>query len=403
MKPNTLKFKQLPLLLALVILVINQNVFAQTSSKLTIVNQDYELAKLESKKQHKMLLIDFYTTWCVPCRYLDEAIFKDAVISEEVAKNFVVLKYDAEKDKDHRLTLKYHIQMYPSTVILNENQFVVDRLYGTCGSEKELVKNYMAFLSKSIASNASNYYVKGISNSNNVNYPKFYEEYVYRTNTKNVSENLKNYWQANPDHFEEATFTLLCYFDGGSDEMINFFFQNKKKYEDLFGELDVKWLRSLIISKKVYAAFDAKDRKLFNEAKAIAKANMLAKDTTSYFLALDQQMLMKEERWADAIKILAQRMKQSDYDTESTNSFCWSVYEKCNDQQVLIKCASLMKNLTQRSPDFNKLDTYARLLHKIGNKKLAITTIQKAISVGKSKKEDTRSAEEWLKKIVSHE
>lgn len=371
--------------------------YAQTSAKLTVINQDYEQAKLESKKQHKLLLIDFYTTWCIPCKYLDEAVFKDANLSEELAKNFVVLKYDAEKDRNHHLSLKYHIRMYPSTVVLNENQLVVNRMYGTGGSDKDMTKNYMAFVNTSIENHAQKNYIKGVSNNNLMNYPKFYEEYVYHINKKDVDQNFNQYWQTNPDHFDEITFTMLCYFDGGSDEMANFFSQNKKKYEDLYGELDVRWVNSMILSKKVYAAFDAKDRKLFNEAKNMAKLQMSSNDTVSYFLAIEQQMLTKEQRWADAANVVEQRMRLKNYDPESTNDFCWSIHQECNDQQVLQKCSSWMKKLTDRSPNYNTLDTYARLLYKTGNKKLAFATIQKAINLGKANKEDTSSSEDWLK------
>ncbi|MEH3115298.1 thioredoxin family protein [Pedobacter terrae] len=374
--------------------------YAQTSAKLTIIDQDYEQAKLESKKQHKLLLIDFFTTWCVPCKYLDEAVFKNANLSEELAKNFVVLKYDAEKDKNHQLSLKYHIRMYPSAVVLNENKLVVNRMYGTGGSDKDMTKNYMAFINTSIENHSRKNYIKGVSGDNFLNYPKFYEEYVYHINKKDVDQKFTRYWQNNPDHFDEVTFSMLCYFDGGSDEMANFFSQNKKKYEDLYGELDVRWVNSMILSKKVYAALDAKDRKLFNEAKDMARLQISAKDTVSYFLAIEQQMLKKEQRWADAANVVEQRMQLENYDPESTNDFCWSIYQECNDQHVLLKCSSWMKKLAKRSPSYNTLDTYARLLYKTGNKKLAIATIQKAIKLGKANKEDTRSSEDWLKKNI---
>lgn len=397
MKTNTLTLKPLIAALCTVALfMLTKTLNAQTSENLTIIHQDFEQAKLESKKQHKLLLIDFYTTWCVPCRYLDEAVFKNPKLSEELAKNFVVLKYDAEKDKEHHLSLKYHIRMYPSTVILNENQLVVNRMYGTGGSDQDMAKNYMSFVNSSIENHAQRKYVRGISSNNNLPYPKFYEEYAYRINTKDIDQNLKQYWQNNPDHFEEVTFAMLCYFDGGTDEMADFFFKNKNKYEDLYGELDARWVSSMILSKKVYAAFDTKDRKLFNEAKNMARLQVPASDTTSYFLAIEQQMLMKEERWKDATGIVEKRMQLANYDPESTNNFCWSVYQNCDDQKVLLKCSEWMKKLTDKSPAFNSLDTYARLLHKTGNKKLAFATMQKAIRLGKAKKEDTASAEKWL-------
>ncbi len=183
------------------------------SQNLTVIEQDYEVAKAESKKQNKMLLIDFYTTWCGPCKQIDREIFNDKAISSEMAKSFVVLRYDAEKDTAHRLSLKHHVGFYPSTIVLNPDQFVIHKLLGVGGAEKDLVKNYQQFLRETIEKHSQNAFIKGVSNSNNLVYPKFYEDYVFRTNTKLDETELKKYWDATNDRFSEVSFVILSYFE----------------------------------------------------------------------------------------------------------------------------------------------------------------------------------------------
>lgn len=102
-----------------------------------MIEQDYEVANAESKKHNKMLLIDFYTTGCGPCKQIDREIFNDKAINSVNAKSFVVLRYDAEKNTAHRLRLKHYVASYPTTIVLNQDHFLLQKLYGLGGADKE--------------------------------------------------------------------------------------------------------------------------------------------------------------------------------------------------------------------------------------------------------------------------
>ena len=175
MKNSNFKF-----LIAIGFVFISNISFCQ---KLTIIDQDYELAKLESKKQNKLIIIDFYTSWCAPCKVLDKLVFQDTTVANEIAEQFIVLKYNAEKDSIHKLSLKHHVAMYPTTIILNQNQYVINKLFGTGGPDKDIVANYKKLTKEAIELNNENKYIIGVSTSTNLIYPKFYVEYVYRKNT----------------------------------------------------------------------------------------------------------------------------------------------------------------------------------------------------------------------------
>jgi thiol-disulfide isomerase/thioredoxin len=375
--------------------ITTQFVFGQT---LTVINQDYELAKKECVKQNKLLLIDFYTTWCGPCKKLDKLIFQDAAVSTEIAKQFVLLKYDAEKDSAHQLTAKYHIAMFPSAVVLNQNQFVINRMYGT-GAGDDMVINYKAFLQKAINNNASDNYVKGISNEVKLGFPKFYLDNVNRVKNKSIKTDLENFWSSTNNFLDEIPFTVLSYYTGGSEAANSYFFSNKKKFEDLYGDIDVKFIVAMLIHKKFDETLKTKNRILFTSATNLTKESYDKKTADNIVAIWEERMFISEDKWGDAIKKFILRKREKDFSDDDINSFCWTAYEKCKDKMILKKCVKWMKEICTNKQEYQYLDTYARLLYKAGNKNLGMSEMQKGISIGIANKEDVKDSEAWLKNI----
>jgi thioredoxin 1 len=84
----------------------------------------------------KLVLVDFYATWCGPCRMMHPII-------EEVAKeeNIKVIKVDV--DKHDELARNYGIMSIP-TIILFRNGNLVEKNIGFIPKEQLLtmIKNY---------------------------------------------------------------------------------------------------------------------------------------------------------------------------------------------------------------------------------------------------------------------
>ncbi len=76
----------------------------------------------------KIVLIDFFTTWCGPCKMLDRETWSDADVQKWLDKNTVALKVDAEKEAD--LARKFKIQGYPTILLLKPDGTEIDRIVG---------------------------------------------------------------------------------------------------------------------------------------------------------------------------------------------------------------------------------------------------------------------------------
>src|SRR5438128_1525296 len=63
-------------------------------------------------KTKRIVLIDFYTTWCGPCKMLDQKTWKDNEVRGWLVKTAVSRKIDAEKER--ALAARYKIHAYPT-------------------------------------------------------------------------------------------------------------------------------------------------------------------------------------------------------------------------------------------------------------------------------------------------
>jgi thioredoxin 1 len=73
---------------------------------------------LTAKKENKYLFIDFYATWCGPCKQLKKS-FKDKEIGAYYNKNFINISIDGETKEGRELMYRYQIESYPTLLIVD--------------------------------------------------------------------------------------------------------------------------------------------------------------------------------------------------------------------------------------------------------------------------------------------
>ncbi len=104
----------------------------------------FESACKEAKRAKKLVLIDFYTTWCGPCKLLDKNTWSNAKVKTWLKTHTVCLKVDAEKSV--AFASKYHIDAYPTILLLSATGKEKDRIVGYVSPQDFLstVKQFLA-------------------------------------------------------------------------------------------------------------------------------------------------------------------------------------------------------------------------------------------------------------------
>jgi thiol-disulfide isomerase/thioredoxin len=103
--------------------VVASSVFGAPFSEL-----NFKAASKEAAKTGKIVLVDFYTTWCGPCKLLDKNTWTDAAVIQLLEQKTVALRIDAEKEV--ALSKRYKIASYPSVLLIKPDGSEIDRLVG---------------------------------------------------------------------------------------------------------------------------------------------------------------------------------------------------------------------------------------------------------------------------------
>lgn len=88
-----------------------------------------EDAEKAAAAEGKIVFIDFYTTWCGPCKMLDAQTWTDAKVGQLLGEKAVALKLDAEKE-GRDAAKRYKIDAYPTLLLLKPDGTEIDRLVG---------------------------------------------------------------------------------------------------------------------------------------------------------------------------------------------------------------------------------------------------------------------------------
>lgn len=103
-------------------------------------SHDLEKAKKEAAKTGKLILVDFYTTWCGPCKQMDKEVFQ-ASDAKTIFKDFIVVKQDCEKEGTAS-SQRYKVTAYPTLHVINATGKTVLMTVG--GLDKAMMKEFLA-------------------------------------------------------------------------------------------------------------------------------------------------------------------------------------------------------------------------------------------------------------------
>ena len=126
---------KLPLFVFLFLLICIPG-FASNTTFEDFERGGFEKAQIRAKEEGKMLFLDFYASWCTPCKWMDETTLKDAEIKNLLETKFIAVKVNIDDFEGFELKSKFDIRFLPTILIFNAEGMMIERLEETLGTQK---------------------------------------------------------------------------------------------------------------------------------------------------------------------------------------------------------------------------------------------------------------------------
>lgn len=91
----------------------------------------------QASTSNKIIFVDFYATWCGPCKHLEKKVFTNAEVGSYFNEQFISMRIDAESE-ELELVKQMNIQAYPTLIFFNARGEVLYRAEGAPDADQLL-------------------------------------------------------------------------------------------------------------------------------------------------------------------------------------------------------------------------------------------------------------------------
>jgi len=99
--------------------------------KVAFVDVNVEDAMARASQEGKLVFMDFYASWCTPCKWMEQTTLTDARVTKSLNSNFISVKVNIDDVEGFKVKNKYEVNYLPTILILNSNGKIVERIEQT--------------------------------------------------------------------------------------------------------------------------------------------------------------------------------------------------------------------------------------------------------------------------------
>jgi thiol-disulfide isomerase/thioredoxin len=350
-------------------------------------NSSWAAILAKAKVENKYIFVDCFTTWCAPCMYMKESVFKQKEVANFFNNKFVnaAFQFDTTTNDANIIKLqygdaaclrsKYNITAYPTYLFFSPEGEIVQVEAGRMEASQFISKGvnaldpekqYYTQAKKYNEGNREPIFLRNLTilakNSiENSMASKYAKEYI-RTQTNLLSNQNMQFLYETTSSTTDTGFTIIM--------------NNIEKFElvvnksELLNSLRIIVFQSEMSSKTISNDWKSKEWLIYS-SKIRKTYPLFAEDV---LLTLKTMFYGYKNEWREYATAVNEYVASASPLAVRLNRCAFTIFEKCTNQNILRQAlAWSKKSFThpyKSEPDF--MDTYANLLYKLGKPKDAL-------------------------------
>jgi len=355
-------------------------------------------AKTEAAKQHKLIFMDCFTTWCGPCNRMARDVFPRQDVGDFYNEHFICCKMDMEKGEGLDIAKQFVVKSYPTYLFLDADGSLEHRTLGSKPSENFIADGKIAIDPKR---NLHGLTVRFNSGDKDTAMLKQLASITSGIDNPLCEKALSVYWTEIPEYqiIDQPNWDVFSNYE--TDMMssaFHFVSGDKKQFADKYGEDVVNNALYGKAAAEIRIAADTKNYGLFAIATNYLKSctdkqiNVSAGTNSLRFYR-------KTDQWNEYVRFADDFLGKYGDNQEIYNSVAWEIVSNCKDNVVLNKALDYINKSMKLEKNYGNSDTWANVLYKLKRYKEAEAAAKESIELAKKEKLDYVSTQELLDKI----
>lgn len=336
----------------------------------------------KARAEGKLVFLDAYTSWCGPCKLLSRNTFPDSAVGVFFNQHFVCAKIDMEKGEGPKLAENFSVNVYPTLIFADASGNLVHRAVGYHLPEQLIELGKKAIDPSTQIGGLQKRYMGG---DRNPDFLLLYLEALSTAYDPQAGPVANQYLATQTDYSVPSNMEMIArYSDDPKSAAFQYLVKNKTAFEKKYG--------IEFVATRIQSVFD--QYLLLNPKMDWAQTETLVRST--FPEDADMKASLFKMSWyrnrEDVPGFLSAASEHYEkYNCENAdelNEIAWVFYKNTEDKTYLKKALKWAEKSVKIYESFYNLDTVASLQAKLGQKKSAIKSAQRAIELAKQAGED---------------